>query len=34
MDALERSQRVRLEQRVAAPDGERTQRVRATSIAC
>jgi hypothetical protein len=30
VDVLERSQRLRLEQRVAAPDGERTQRVRAT----
>jgi hypothetical protein len=29
VDVLERSQRLRLEQRVAAPDGERTQRVRA-----
>src|SRR5688572_14101148 len=30
VDVLERSQRLRLEQRVAAPDDERTQRVRAT----
>jgi hypothetical protein len=30
VDVLERSQRLRLEQRVAAPDGERTQRVRAS----
>jgi hypothetical protein len=30
VDVLERSQRLRLEQRVAAPDGDRTQRVRAT----
>jgi len=30
VDVLERSQRLRLEQRVAAPDGERSQRVRAS----
>lgn len=30
VDVLERSQRLRLEQRVAAADGERTQRVRAS----
>ena len=30
VDVLERSQRLRLEQRVVAPDSERTQRVRAT----
>ena len=30
LDVLERSQRVRLEQRVVAPDGARTQRIRAT----
>jgi hypothetical protein len=30
VDVLERSQRLRLEQRIAAPDSERTQRVRAT----
>src|SRR5262245_51776033 len=30
VDVLERSQRLRLEQRLAAPDGERSQRVRAT----
>ena len=30
VDVLERSQRLRLEQRIAALDGERSQRVRAT----
>src|SRR5256885_138238 len=30
VDVLERSQRQRLEQRIAAPDGERSQRVRSS----